>query len=220
VAEILSIDAASPQPDRIARAASLLRCGEMVAIPTDTLYGLAADPFQPAAVQRIFAAKGRPAGDPILLLVDSVAMALGLSRNLPASFPALVERFWPGPLTLVVEAAERVPAIVTAGSGEVGLRMPAAAVPRALARALGGPITGTSANRSGSPACRSAAEVESTLGDAVPLILDGGPSAQAAPSTVIRLTAASWEMIRPGAMERSELELFFQSVSADRRDQA
>jgi tRNA threonylcarbamoyl adenosine modification protein (Sua5/YciO/YrdC/YwlC family) len=149
VAEILKVDPITPQPEAVARAAELIRSGQIIAIPTETLYGLTADPFQPAALERVFAAKNRPPDAPLLLLVDSIEMAISLSSNIPAPFRALTKRYWPGPLTIVVEASERIPAMVTAHTGRVGLRLPSAAVPRAIVEALGGPITGTSANRSG-----------------------------------------------------------------------
>jgi L-threonylcarbamoyladenylate synthase len=209
VAEVLKVDADSPEPDRIGRAAELIRRGEVVAIPTDTLYGLAADPFQTAAVERVFAVKRRAPEEPLLLLVDSAAMAERLAARLPASFRALAQRYWPGPLTIVVDASPEIPAVVTANTGRVGMRLPAAAIPRALAAAVGGAITGTSANRSGSPACGSAAEAESALGEDVPLILDGGASHSVVPSTVIGLRGDSWEMIREGVIRRAELKSFF-----------
>ncbi|MBI2819468.1 MAG: L-threonylcarbamoyladenylate synthase, partial [Acidobacteria bacterium] len=158
--------------------------------------------------------KGRPPAAPVLLLVDSIEMAAGLSKNLPASFHALAKRYWPGPLTLVVEATERIPAIVTANIGRLGLRLPAAAIPQALIGALGSPITGTSANRSGRSECRSAAEVEAALGDTLPLILDGGPSQETIPSTVINLRSESWELIREGAIRRTAVEAFFRRMEA------
>lgn len=214
VAEILNVDPITPQSERIARAAELIRQGQVIAIPTDTLYGLAADPFQAAAVERLFHAKGRPPAAPVLLLVDSIEMAAGLSKNLPASFHALARGYWPGPLTIVVEATERIPAIVTANAGRVGLRLPAAAIPQALIGALGGPITGSSANRSGRSACRNAVEVEAALGDTLPLILDGGPGQETIPSTVISLGSESWELIREGAIRRTALEAFFRRMGA------
>ena len=214
MAETLKVDPTAPQPERIARATELIRQGQVVAIPTDTLYGLAADPFQPAAVEQVFTAKGRPPDAPVLLFVDSMEMAAGLSKNLPSSFHALAKRYWPGPLTIVIEASERIPAIVTANTGRVGVRLPAAAVPRAIVGASGGPITGTSANRSSRPECRNAAEVQDSLGDFLPLILDGGPSQETIPSTVISLRSESWELIREGAIRRTELEAFFREMTA------
>jgi tRNA threonylcarbamoyl adenosine modification protein (Sua5/YciO/YrdC/YwlC family) len=209
VAEIVSIDSAAPQPERIARAAELIRGGEVVAIPTDTVYGLAADPFNAAAVQKVFAAKGRPPDAPILLLVDSLQMAAGLAKRLPPLFDSLAGRFWPGPLTIVVDAHASIPPIVTAGTARVGIRLPAAPVVRALVSALGHPITGTSANISGEPECRSAQEVADAMGERIPLILDGGPALASTPSTVVGLSSDSWNIIREGEIRRTELEQFF-----------
>ncbi|MBI3933065.1 MAG: threonylcarbamoyl-AMP synthase [Acidobacteria bacterium] len=214
MAKILEIDPITPQPERVARAAELIRQGCVVGLPTDTVYGLAADPFNVAAVERIFAAKGRSPEAPVLLLVDSTEMAAGLSKNLPAAFHFLTQRFWPGPLTIVVEASDQLPGIVTANTGRVGMRLPAAEIPRALIRALGGPITGTSANVSGHSECRSAAEVDAVLGKMLPLILDGGSSKNIIPSTVINLRDESWELVREGAIQRTELESVFGGLKA------
>ena len=207
MAEILSVDPVAPQPEPIARAAAGIRSGEVVAIPTDTVYGLAADPFNEQAVEKVFAAKGRPADAPILVLVDSVAMAASLALNLPPLFHRLAQRFWPGPLTIVVDGAANVPHIVTAHTGRLGIRWPRAAIASALVAALGGPITATSANLSGQPESRSAKEVAASI-SSVSLILDGGPSLTARPSTVLSVSAKSWELIREGAIPRNELEEF------------
>jgi tRNA threonylcarbamoyl adenosine modification protein (Sua5/YciO/YrdC/YwlC family) len=208
MAEILNVNPVSPEPERIARAAAVILQGGVVAIPTDTVYGLAADPFNADAVEKVFAAKGRAADAPILLLVDSVTMAVTLAANLPQSFLPLAERFWPGPLTIVVEASPRIPPVVTANSGRIGLRLPDAAIPRALIRELGGPITATSANRSGEPESRRAEDVQASLGTHLSLILDGGPSGARPPSSVVSLSGTSWELIREGAVARAELERF------------
>ncbi len=205
MAEILKVDPAAPEPERIVRAATLVRRGEVIAFPTDTLYGLAADPFNEAAVERVFAIKERPPDAPLLLLVDSVEMAERCAERLPPLFQRLAARFWPGPLTLVVDASARIPALVTANTGRVGLRLPAAAIAVALVRAVGGPVTATSANRSGMGACRSAADVQAALGDRLPLIVDGGPSPLAQPSTIVGIRDSSWEMIREGAILAAEL---------------
>lgn len=212
MAEILQVNPDSPDSECIARAAFSIRAGHVVAIPTDTVYGLAADPFQTNAVERVFAAKGRPSDSPVLLLVDSMEMAVSLAKDLPESFPVLAKQFWPGPLTIVVEASEELPGVVTANTGRVGLRLPAAAIAQALLRAVGGPITGTSANRSGRPVCRSAAEVETSLGGVLPLILDGGPSTATIPSTVISLRKDSWQLLREGPITTAELESFFEKI--------
>ena len=209
MAEILQVDSGAPQPDRIARAAALITAGQAIAIPTDTVYGLAANPFDAAAVERIFVVKGRAPDAPVLVLVDSMEMAASLARKLPPAFHALAKHFWPGPLTIVVDAAPRLPGVVTANTGRIGMRLPAAEIPRALMKALGGPVTATSANRSGQGECRSAKEVEASLGERLPLILDGGPSGEIQPSTVISLTEGGWEMIREGAIGRKAVEDFF-----------
>lgn len=209
MAEILTIDSVAPEAERIARAAAMIRLGKVIAIPTDTVYGLAADPLNSAAVEQIFAIKGRPPDAPVLILVDSVEMADSLADNVPALFHALAKRFWPGPLTMVVEASRQIPGIVTANTGRVGMRLPRAAIARALIQAVGGPITASSANRSGEKECRSAAEVEATFGTRVPLILDGGASGPGLPSTVVSLTGSDWQIIREGAIGRADLETFF-----------
>lgn len=205
MAEIIKVNPGSPEPDAIARAAEWIGKGEVVAIPTDTFYGLAANPFDSAAVERIFSIKGRARNVPLLLLVDSMEMARGLTADLPSQFERLAERFWPGPLTIVVEASARVPATVTGETGRIGLRLPAAAIPRALAKRAGFPLTGTSANRTGGKECSAAQEVERRLGESLPLILDGGPSAATRPSTVVSVRVNSWEVLREGAIRAEEI---------------
>lgn len=205
MAEIVQVNPDAPEPSAIARAAELIRSGEVVAIPTDTFYGLAANPFHPAAVEKIFAIKGRSKSAPLLLLIDSVEMACKLAAELPPNFHRLAQRFWPGPLTIVVKASAKVPALVTSETGRIGLRVPAAAVPRALARQAGVPLTGTSANRTGEKECSTAQEVEQCLGESLALILDGGLSAATRPSTVVDLRADSWELLREGAITGGEI---------------
>jgi L-threonylcarbamoyladenylate synthase len=206
MAEILKIDSAFPDPALIARAAEFLRRGEVIAIPTDTLYGLAANPFDHAAVEWVFAIKGRPKNNPLLLLVDSLEMASELAAQLPAPSYKLAQRFWPGPLTIVVSASAKLPSGVTAGTGTIGLRLPQAPIAVALIRAAGCPITATSANLSGEQDSSSAEQVERSLGDRLPLILDAGSSSNLKPSTVIDLSGASWRIVREGAISRREIE--------------
>lgn len=204
MSEILSINPSSPEPERILRAAELLRGGEVIAIPTDTFYGLAANPFDVTAVEKVFAIKGRPKGNPLLLLIDSVELAAELA-NLPPPFYLLAKRFWPGPLTVVVKASPKLPATVTGHTGTIGLRLPRAPVAVALIRAAGCPITATSANRTGEPNSSSAQQVEATLGERLPLILDGGISPTDKPSTVVSLTGKNWEVLREGSIPRREI---------------
>lgn len=207
MAEILQVDPIDPEPDRIARAGELIRRGEVIAIPTDTLYGLAANPFDNAAVERVFAIKGRPKNNPLLLLIDSLEMASELSAQLPATFHKLARQFWPGPLTIVVSASAKLPSEVTAGTGSIGLRLPLAPIAVALIRAAACPITATSANLSGEPDSGSAEQVARSLGDRIPLIVDGGRSSNLKPSTVIDLRGNDWRIVREGAILRREIEV-------------
>lgn len=206
MAEILKVDPKYPEEaEAIARAAEMIRKGEVVAIPTDTFYGLAANPFDAGAVERVFAIKGRAKHMPLLLLVNSAEMARGLAANLPAEFERLAGRFWPGPLTIVVEASGKVPAKVTGETGRIGLRLPAAAVPVAIVKQAGGPVTGTSANRTGEKECAAAREVAQQIGMSVPLILDGGASGATRTSTVIDVREDRWEVLREGAIGVEEI---------------
>ena len=205
MAEIVQVNPDAPEPRTIARAADLIRRGHVVAIPTDTFYGLAANPLDPAAIEKVFAVKGRSKNAPLLLLIDSIEMASELAAELPPNFHRLAQRFWPGPLTIVVEASAKVPGLVTGETGRIGLRVPAAAIPRALAKQAGLPLTGTSANYTGEKECSTAPEVERCLGESLALILDGGPSAATRPSTVVDLRSDSWELLREGAIAAEEI---------------
>ncbi len=207
--EILQIHHRSPERARIVRAAELVRQGHVIAIPTDTFYGLAANPFDPSAVQKIFAIKKRPENQPLLLLVDSLEMAADLLAAPPIEFYRLAERFWPGPLTIVVEASPKLPPPVTAHTGRIGLRLPSAPIPVALIQAAGCPLTATSANVSGENECTTAQQVHDCLGSQLPLIVDGGSSTTAKPSTVLDLRSNSWELLREGAISEKEIKTFF-----------
>lgn len=187
---------------------SLLRDGGVIAFPTDTAYGLGADPFNKAAVERIFQLKGRPETKPILLLVDSVAMAEEAIR--PGDlFYSVAGKFWPGPLTLIAEAAAALPPNVTAGTGTIGLRWPTAAFATALVRHLGGPITATSANRSGRPAAISADEVRGQFGDSLDALVDGGLLPSRGGSTLLDLTLDPPVVVRDGPVSYEALAEFF-----------
>src|SRR4029450_2943129 len=166
---------------------SFLRSGGVIGFPTDTAYGLGADPFNERAVRNIFEIKGRPEGKPILLLVDSIAMASTVC-HLSDRARALAERFWPGPLTMILPALENVPPIVTAGSGNVGVRWPSSDFALRLVRAFGQPITATSANRSGIPSSGSGGAVCEQCGDSVEVVIDGGKLPARGGSTLLDLT--------------------------------
>ncbi len=176
-----------------------------MAFPTETVYGLGADGLNPAAVARIYAAKGRPATNPVILHVADAASAQALVSQWPVAAQALAERFWPGPLTLVLPASEAVPAIVRAGGPTVALRCPAHRVALALIRAVGRPLAAPSANRSQQLSPTRAEHVASSLGEAVDLILDAGATAAGLESTILDLTCHPPRILRPGPISPAEL---------------
>ena len=211
-AETLRIHPDEPEPELIERVASVLDAGEVVALPTDTFYGLAVDPVNLRAVDRIYEIKERSRHKPLSLLIADVAQAYTLARRCDYAFDRLAERFWPGPLTLVVRAGSKLPLRVTANTGNVALRVPEAAIARAVVKKLGLPITGTSANLHGLPECTWAGCVRDQLGHQVPMIVDGGPTARSIPTTIVDLSAgdSSWSIIREGAIPTHEIALCLQ----------
>jgi L-threonylcarbamoyladenylate synthase len=197
---VVRVDAAAPDLGVMGQAAQVLRNGGLLAFPTETFYGLGAAGLDAVAVRRVFAVKGRPASMPLLLLVDSRAMAASVATEIPPRAGELMARHWPGALTLVLAAAPGVPAEVTAGTGTVGVRVPAHAVARALVRALGEPVTAPSANPTGAPPPVTAGEVLAQLGGAIDLILDAGATPGGTPSTVLDVTVDPPRVIRQGAV--------------------
>ncbi len=187
------------------RAVQAIRAGRLVAVPTETVYGLACALTQ-AAVDRLVEAKGRDVGKGLTLLVDALADAASLVVDSPAA-RRLADRFWPGPLTMVLplQPGVELPYAVTGGTQAVGLRVPDQPFTRRLARALG-PLPLTSANRSGEPDARDAAEAQASLGTAVDLIIDGGRAPGGVPSTVVALEGdGSWRLLRAGPISHEEL---------------
>ncbi len=209
--ELLKINRDRPDPERIAHAAHLIRSGQVIAIPTDTLYGLAADPFNLSAVDAVFRIKGRPGHKPLLLMVNSVEQAEELTTDVPDSFYKLARRFWPGPLTLVVPASRKMPRKIASDTGKVALRLPNARIPRALMDELDTPLTGTSANLAGLEACTTAADVQLQLGDRLPLIVDAGDSGIGVPSTIVDLGPSGWKVVREGAIAAADIAEFFET---------
>src|SRR4029077_5710316 len=207
-AELLRVDTQSPQAEVLRYAAHFLTRGHVVAIPTDTFYGLAADPFNLAAVDEIYRVKGRPETRALPILVNCLEQALMLMRDReeetaglaipPRKFTLLAEAFWPGGLTLVMDASNRVPLKVTANTGKVALRWPKSPVVEQLIDEFGGHVTGTSANISGFPACPNADSLMRQLGLRLPLILDAGETGMGLPSTIVGLQDDSWEILREG----------------------
>ena len=208
------VDPESPQRDAIQEAARWILNGGVVALPTDTLYGLAADPFSLAGVARVFAVKGRGADRALPLIAadaEQVAEHLG---QLPPAGQRLAERFWPGPLTLLVTAPRGLARDVTGGTGTVGVRVPADAVARAICAEAGRPITATSANASGEPPTPDPDQVERTLGDRIDLLIDTGTTRGGAASTIVDVTGADPVLVRAGAISWDDIQACLHTAQA------
>ena len=203
---IVQVDPTRPDPRAIADAALVLRRGELVAFPTETVYGLGANALDPAAVDRIYAAKGRPAYNPIIVHVADAAGARAVAAEWPERAQRLAAAFWPGPLTIVLPKRPIVPDGVTAGLPSVGVRVPAHPVALALITAASMPIAAPSANRSTELSPTSADHVAKSLGNAVDLILDAGPTRVGIESTVVDLTRDPPVLLRPGMISITDLE--------------
>jgi L-threonylcarbamoyladenylate synthase len=211
-AEILPIHPTKPEPECIDRIVRSLTAGAVAALPTDTFYGLAVDPVNLHAVDRIYEIKTRARHKPLSLLISETAQAWGLAREVDSAFDRLAERFWPGPLTIVVKAGARLPLRVTANTGNVALRVPDSAVARAVVHKLGLPVTATSANLRGMPECTDAHYVRAQLGDQIQLIVDGGPTPRNLPTTIVDLSGGGnhWMILREGAIPTHEIALTLQ----------
>jgi tRNA threonylcarbamoyl adenosine modification protein (Sua5/YciO/YrdC/YwlC family) len=211
-AEILRVHPDEPQPDRIEYIVSCLRKGDVVALPTDTFYGLAVDPVNLEAVSRIYQIKTRQKHKPLSLLIASLAQAYALVRENDTQMDRLAEKFWPGPLTIIVRAGTKLPLRSTANTGNVALRVPDAAIPRAVVESFGLPITATSANLRGAPECTHAAAVRDQIGERVPLIIDGGPTGRSLPTTIVDLSLGEgrWRILREGAIPTHEIAMTLQ----------
>ena len=204
--EIVKINANHPEASLVAYVAEKIRAGVVVGMPTDTFYGLAADPFNLHAVDRVYEIKARSRHKPLSLLIESVDQASELAWPVPETFYLLARRFWPGPLTIIVKADPKLPLKATANTGNVALRVPSAEVPLAIVRAVGSPITATSANLHGASECTNALEVRDQLGDCLPLIVDGGQSPRDMPSTIVDLTSEDgWRLLRQGAIPSEQI---------------
>jgi L-threonylcarbamoyladenylate synthase len=211
-AEILRVHPDEPQPDRIDYIVSCLRKGGVVALPTDTFYGLAVDPVNLWAVEQIYQIKTRQKHKPLSLLISSLAQAYTLARETDPMLDKLADHFWPGPLTVIVRAGSKLPLRSTANTGNVALRIPDAEIPRKVVERFGLPITATSANLHGASECTNAACVRDQIGDRIPLIIDGGPTGRAQPTTIVDLTlgAGRWEILREGAIPTHEIVMVLQ----------
>ena len=197
---------ASPTAASIARAAEFLRAGEVIGLPTETVYGLAGDALNPSALARIFETKQRPLFDPLILHSADTAGAFRLAERVPEPAWRCAEKFWPGPLTLVLPKKAIVPDLATSGLPGVALRVPSHPVAQALLRAFGGPLAAPSANRFGRISPTDAEAVRAELGDAAALILDGGPCAVGIESSVLDLSGDVPVLLRAGGVSMEELE--------------
>ncbi len=201
------MDAESPDSTRIESAAKALRRGELVAFPTETVYGLGANALDAEAVARIYEAKDRPAFNPIIVHVADTAAARTLVTEWPEAAVSLAERFWPGPLTLVLPKRDSIPNLVTAGGSTVGIRVPAHPVALALLRAVGVPIAAPSANCSTAVSPTTAAHVLKGLDGRIAMVIDGGPTSGGIESTVLDLSVSPPRLLRPGLISRDQIEL-------------
>jgi L-threonylcarbamoyladenylate synthase len=202
--DLIEIDAENPQRNVIERAAALIRKGRVVAIPSDALYTLIADPLNLHAVGRVFVAKGREIHRSLPLLVSDVVMAEELAKEITIRFFLLARRFWPGPLTIITPASAKVPLKVTGNTGRLAIRQSKSQVVSSLLEILNQPLISTSANISGQPTCRSGIEVFGMMDGRVDLILDGGLCAGPG-STTVDITEPYWKVIKSGAVSEKEI---------------
>jgi L-threonylcarbamoyladenylate synthase len=203
--QLLAVDPRMPDSDVIGRAAEVLRAGGLVAFPTETVYGLGAHALDPRAVARIYAAKGRPSVNPLIVHVSDESQARALAAHWPSAAEHLAQALWPGPVTLVLPKRPEVPDAITAGLPSVALRVPAHPVALALIRAAGIPVAAPSANRYTELSPTTAQHVVKSLGDRVDMILDGGPTTVGIESTVVDLTGHAPVVLRPGTIPPERL---------------
>jgi len=210
-AEIVKISSEKPEASLVRYAADQIRSGEVLGMPTDTFYGLAADPYNLRAVDRVYEIKSRSRHKPLSLLIESIDQAEEMAQPLPEEFYLLARRFWPGPLTLIVKASSSLPLKVTANTGHVALRVPNSQIPLAVVQAAKIPITATSANLSGESECTTAQAVRDQLEGRISIIVDGGTSPREVASTIVDLTdeEARWRILREGAISSQEISQFF-----------
>jgi L-threonylcarbamoyladenylate synthase len=202
--DLVEINPDDPQPEVLERAAAAVRRGRVVAIPTDALYTLVADPFNLRAVTQVFQAKGREPHRSLPILVRDLLMAEELAGELNNRFFILARRFWPGPLTVIVPASAKIPLKVTGNTGRMALRQSKAVVARKLVEMLNEPLISTSANISSHPTCRSGIEVFGMMDGRVDLVLDGG-ACPGIGATTVDITEPYWKVIKQGAIEEKEI---------------
>jgi L-threonylcarbamoyladenylate synthase len=202
--DLVEVDPESPQPEVLERAAAAIRRGQVLAIPTDALYTLVADPYNLRAVTQVFKAKGREPHLSLPILIRDTLMAEELASELNNRFFLLARRFWPGPLTIIVPASARVPLKVTGNTGRLALRQPRSAIAKQLVALTNQPLIATSANISGSPTCASGIDVFALMDGRVDLVLDGG-ACTGLGSTTVDITEPYWRLIKTGAVEEKAI---------------
>ena len=207
VAEIFPIRGDNPGDDVIAYCANAIQRGEVIAIPTDTKYSLIADPFNLSAVSQVFAAKSRAWDRSLPLIVESIDQVYELAQKLPSQFYLLAHRYWPGQVSIIVEAAATLPLKVTGNTGRLSVRQPAGVIARKILAKIGTPLIATSANVSGHPTCTTANEVFLSLGENVSLIVDAPVNGDQA-ATTVDVTTPKWRLIREGGISEAELKEF------------
>ncbi len=213
--QLIHIDRDNPQQQLVDLAGSLLAQGSLVAIPTETVYGLAANALDEQAVCAIFAAKGRPQDNPLIVHIADMDDLAPLVANLPSQAKMLAEAFWPGPLTIILPRAKSVPDVVSAGLDTVAVRMPSHPVARAIIRAAGVPLAAPSANRSGSPSPTTAEHVMQDMDGIIPLVVNGGACGVGVESTVLSLADGTPVILRPGVITKEQLEGVIGAVDVD-----
>jgi L-threonylcarbamoyladenylate synthase len=203
--KIGAIDPLHPQADLIDTAVRILESGGVIAFPTGSLYGLGADALNAGAVDRVFAIKMRAPDKPLLILVPDRKVVFDLAAEVPPAAKRLMDRFWPGQVTMVFKALSGLPTNLTAGTGKIGIRLPGHPVARALVSAFGRPITGTSANLSGRGGCHRIDELDATLIEQLDLVIDAGPLKAGIGSTVVDITGAEPIVIREGVVSKQAI---------------
>lgn len=203
---IVKVSSKKPEKNIIQKAAQIIKMGGLVVFPTETVYGLGANALKAKAVRGIFKAKGRPADNPLIVHIADKRDIFRLAKNIPKEALILAKKFWPGPLTLILEKKKIIPFEVTAGRETVAIRMPANKVALALIRASGVPVAAPSANLAGKPSPTNAGHVAKDLGDRVDLIIDGGKTKIGLESTVLDLTQRPFAILRPGGITKEQIE--------------
>lgn len=205
---LISVDTQENLHTGLLKAADLIRAGGMVAYPTESFYGLAVNAADEEAIQRLFAIKKRRSDHPVLILIHSIEVLDRCVASIPEIAHKLIRQFWPGGLTLVFKAGSNLSPLLSACTGKIGIRLSSHPVATALVKAVGIPITGTSANISGQPACVNAVEVLHSLGKGVDLILNGGATKGAPGSTILDITVTPPKILRQGIVGREQLSAF------------